>query len=55
VYGSKAIPEAAIDVVSKCIPTDFKINWPLPDVNKNKGDSSDDMEVSEGAAAAAAL
>jgi hypothetical protein len=52
-YGSKAIPEAAFDVVSKRVPTDFKINWPLPDANKNKGDLSGDMEVSEGAAAAA--
>jgi hypothetical protein len=52
-YGSKVIPEAAFDVVSKRIPTDFKINWPLPDAKASKSDPPADMEVSDGAAAAA--
>jgi hypothetical protein len=44
VYGSKVIPEAAFDVDTKRIPTDFKINWPLPDL-KSTPPNEGDMEV----------
>jgi hypothetical protein len=47
VYGSKVIPEAAFDVDTKRVPTDFKINWPLPDCKKPPSNEEEgDMEVS---------